>query len=492
MKAGPKRSVTVPPIDFNHLPKSGERRVTAFAEEFLLIPQGKGSRKPVRLRQWQKEIVRGLVPARGVRPRQGVVTMPRGNGKSGLAAILACYFLFADNIDSAEVLCVATSEVQARIIFNRVRRMIELNPVLLEQVQIFSDRIYVPSTDSTILPLPALEGALQGYSPTFAIVDEVHFVDERVWSAMSLASGKREHSLVLGISTPGDNRDSILYRLADYGRNNKTDKGFYFKEFAAPNTASIHDESAWKIANPALGDFLSIDALRLDARTAREDNFRRYRLGQWVSGASAWLPRGDWDACEDSSIRVTPKTPVALAFDGSINDDSTALVGCTIPASGNPHIFVVNVWSKDGDKDFVVDRDEVNEAVKDAFSRYNVVEMACDPYGWRAEIQRWAKRYGSQRVIELPNYVISRMAPFTDSLATAVRLGTVTHDGNDILATHIANARAKQTSYGDVVVKDRKGSPRKIDAAVCAIVAHGRSSWHVANPKRKRRLVTVA
>ncbi len=301
MKAGPKRQVRAAPLDFGHLPKNGEQRVSAFAQEFLSIPQGKGAKKPVRLRPWQRQIVRGLLPAKGVRPRQGVVSMPRGNGKSGLASILAAYFLFADGVEGAEVLCVATDERQARIVFNRVRRMIELNPVLEEQVQVFQDRIYVPSTDSALFPLPSVVDALQGYSPTFVIVDELHYVKEDVWEAMTLASGKREHSLVLGISTPGDNRDSVLYRLCEYGRQNPKDKGFFFREYAAPIGADLHDEQAWKVANPALGDFLSADAIRLDARTAREDNFRRYRLGQWVNGASAWLPRDEW-----TGVRTRP------------------------------------------------------------------------------------------------------------------------------------------------------------------------------------------
>jgi phage terminase large subunit-like protein len=491
LKAGPKRQVLVPPLDLSHLPKSGERRVSAFASEFLCIPQGKGARKPVRLRPWQKEIVRGLVPGKGQRPRQGVVSMPRGNGKSGLAAVLAAYFLFADGVEGAEVLCVATDERQARIVFNRVRRMVELNPRLEEQVQVFQDRIYVPSTDSSLFPLPSAIDALQGYSPTFAIVDELHYVKEDVWEAMTLASGKREHSLVLGISTPGDNRDSVLHRLCEYGRNNTSDRAFYFKEYAAPVDADIHDEDAWKIANPALDDFLSRDAIRLDVKTAREDNFKRYRMGLWVNGASAWLPRDEWSKCADSSVTVDSRTPVVLAFDGSISDDCTALTGCTVPSDGSrPHLFVVQVWQKD-EPGWTVDRNEVDAAVKDAFRRFNVVELVADPYGWRAEIQGWAKRYGSDRVLEFPSYVLSRMAPFTDSLTTAVKQGTVTHDGNASLAAHVANARAKATVYGDVIVKDRKGSPRKIDSAVTSVMAFGRASWHAANPKKKRRLVSV-
>jgi hypothetical protein len=37
---------------------------------------------------------------------------------------------------------------------------------------------------------------------------------------------------------------------------------------------------------------------------------------------------------------------------------------------------------------------------------------------------------------------------------------------------------AKATPLGDLVSKDKKGSPRNIDAAVAAIVAYDRVAWH--------------
>jgi phage terminase large subunit-like protein len=42
---------------------------------------------------------------------------------------------------------------------------------------------------------------------------------------------------------------------------------------------------------------------------------------------------------------------------------------------------------------------------------------------------------------------------------------------------------------GDLVSKDKRGSKRKIDAAVAAIVAHDRAAWHRANPPKRRRVI---
>ncbi len=176
MRAGPKREVTAPRLDLSRLPEGGAERVCAFVEGYLTVPKGTGALKPVLLRPWQRDLISGMFD--DPRPRQGLLSVPRGNGKTALAAFLAAYALFADEVEGAQVLCVASDERQAGLVFHAVRRMVELNPLLAEQVQIFRDRIYVPHTDSELRPLPAEPGALQGYDPSFVVVDELHVVTE--------------------------------------------------------------------------------------------------------------------------------------------------------------------------------------------------------------------------------------------------------------------------------------------------------------------------
>lgn len=69
----------------------------------------------------------------------------------------------------------------------------------------------------------------------------------------------------------------------------------------------------------------------------------------------------------------------------------------------------------------------------------------------------------------------STYGPATDRLYQAVATKAVTHDGDSRLAAHIAHCIAKRTPMGDLVSKDKRGSPRKIDAAVAAIVAFDRA-----------------
>lgn len=476
-KAGPKAPVTAEPLDFTGWPTARAARRIKFIERFVIVPKGKGALKPLRLRPWQKHIIRGAF-GRGV--RTALVSLPRANGKSALAAALAVAELFCGPA-SAEVLVVASDERQARIVLNMARRMIELNPELAERAHIYADKIRIPHSDSTMIALPADPAALHGWDASLLIVDELHVVTEAVWEAVTSASGKRPESLTLAISTPSTSLDSIMYKLVEHGRED-ADPAFFLQEFAAPDGCATDDVAAWRAANPALGDFLALDGMEAARRTLREPVFRQLRLGQWVSESDAWLPFGAWDACA-ADADVPPGSRVVLAFDGSASGDSTALIGCTLTPT--PHLFVVELWENPNDRGWRVPRGDVDNAVAVAFDTYDVVELAADPWGWRSELEAWAKRHGERRVVEWNTANAHRMAPATDRFFAAVVDQKVTHDRDHRLAAHLAHAVAKRTPMGDLIAKDKKNSPRKIDAAVAAIVALDRAAHHTTKTRRR-------
>ena len=76
--------------------------------------------------------------------------MPRGsNGKTSLAAVLGAFGLYADGVESAEVVVVASDARQAGITLRQIARMVQLEARLAEQTQVFQSRLYVPHTGST-------------------------------------------------------------------------------------------------------------------------------------------------------------------------------------------------------------------------------------------------------------------------------------------------------------------------------------------------------
>lgn len=484
LRPGPKRTASTAPLDLSELPRRDHRRVYAFAREFLTVPKGKGARNPFLLRPWQREIARGLYPSKGPRPRQGLVSLPRGNGKSTLAAVLALYALYADEVEGPQVLTVASDLRQASIIFNAARRMVETSPRLAAITKVYQDKLVVPSSDGLLMPLPAEPSSLQGWDPSACIVDELHVVNREVWESMTLASGKRDRSMVLAISTPAASEASIMWDLVQLGRSAE-DPSFYFREWTSDPAHPTDCAHCWEESNPALDDFLSRDAMSSVRRTSREGSYRRFRLGQWLDAAEdQWVTPAQWEAC--SSERSIPDgAEVVIGFDGSFSMDATAIVAATV--SQRPHLQKVRVWEPPQHKgsEYRIPIADVEDEIRKACRRWKVREVVCDPYRYAKSMQELAAE--RLPMIEHPQHP-ARMTPATIGLYEAICNQQVTHDGDADMRRHFMNARVTEDARGTRIHKAGKDSPAKVDLAVASIMAHARAV-RLANTKRKGRVL---
>jgi phage terminase large subunit-like protein len=318
------------------------------------------------------------------------------------------------------------------------------------------------------------------------VVDELHVVREEVWDAMALAGGTRARPLTLAISTAAGDRDGVMWRLTEHGRAGD-DRTFFYWCAEAPDGAELTDETAWAAANPLLGNGLDIEHLRSTVLTTREDVFRRFHMNLWCGQVGSWLPWGLWESRADPGREVSAGTRIVCGFDGSASSDSTALIAATVEPE--PHLFVINVWEQNADPRWRVDRAEVDATVADVFDTFDVAEMVVDVFGWRSEAEGWAARWPGGRVLEMPMNA-ARMGPATDRAYTAIAEGKLSHDGDRRLARHVGNAVAKRTSMGDVLQKDARDSPRRIDAAVAMVLAVERAAWHQQHPRRRARVAS--
>jgi phage terminase large subunit-like protein len=223
------------------------------------------------------------------------------------------------------------------------------------------------------------------------------------------------------------------------------------------------------LANPALGDFLAVDGLAacLPPRM-REASLRRARLCQHVDQLEdAWLPPGAWAACADPLSTIVDNAEVVLGFDGSFSGDCTALVAVTV--ADHPHVELVALWEPAGGQVPVVD---VEAAIRAACRRWRVLEVAADPFRWARSLQLLDGE--GLPVGEYPQSP-ARMQPATARFYEAVVNGTLTHSGDSRLARHVGNAVLREDARGARLAKERRDSPRRIDAAVAAVMAHDRA-----------------
>lgn len=464
-------------------------RFEKFVDKFIVTPKGSGARRPMRLRDWQRELVSSVLDA-SPRPRTAGWMMPRGQGKSTLVAALGLYDLMLGE-EGASVVVAAVDERQAKIVFNAAKRMVELNEDLSERVQVYADKLAVPARGASFQVLPASPAALEGLDPTLAIVDEIGVVNRDVWEVLALAQGKREQSTLLGIGTPGPAEDNVLVSLRDYARAHPEDSSLVWREFSAAGFAdhAVDCEHCWELANPALGDFLHTDAIRalLPPKT-RESTFRRARLCQFVTESTgAFLPERVWEQL-GTGEDVPDGADVVITLDGSFNSDATAVLVATV--SSSPHMDVVGLWEPPtGDATYRVPVEEVEDAIRAACRRWNVLEVVADPFRWTRTLQI-LERDGLP-VVEFP-WSHSRITPATTDFYTACISGAVSHSGDSSLARHIGNAVVNESDRGVRLDKSRRGSTRHIDLAACAVMAHSRATWRAMKKTKKRKARSFA
>lgn len=424
---------------------------------------------------WQRGEIRAL--SEKVRPRVAYVQVPRKNGKTYLAACLALAEVCLRHGRHVYAVSDSVSNLNS-VLMREVRDIVGASPHLRDSIHIYQRGIEVPETGSFIEVRANNFRASQGINPHLVCFDEVHLQKNAdIWSGMQMAGAARPDALLFGITTPGYDVTSLAHDL--YLQVKAGDQGIYGRIFEADPAADIDDRDAWREANPCYGNPGFAEAMEYDRRTLPEHEFMRYRLGRWTAGETAWLPYGAWSGRAAPGVEVREGSRVWLGFDGSLGQDSTALVGVT----EDLHVFVLGAWENPGRPGWRVPRDRVKEAVAEAFERFDVVEMLADPPYWWQELAEWQARWG-ERVVPFPTNSRTRMAPACTTFYSAVMEGRLTHDGDPRLARHVSNAIVKSSPDGDFITKADKMSPAKIDLAVAAVIALAAAARHQRAPRR--------
>ncbi len=449
------------------------------------------------LRNWQRLLLSNLLARRPdgrYRYRQGLVGVARKNTKSTIGSGLALYGLLSDypgGPQGREVYSCAGDRDQARIVFGTAKRMVELEPELEGIVKPYRDALEVPATGSVYRVLSSEAYTKEGLNPTLVIFDEVHVQPNReLWDVIALASGARPEPLMLGISTAGvrydsSGRDSLCFQLYEHGKRVVSgeieDPSFFFAWWEPKEAEADHRmPQTWIEANPGYGDLVAEEDFEASVARTPEAEFRTKRCNQWVTASEAWLPTGAWEGCrEDKPLQLGQS--VVLGFDGSFNNDATALVACSVEE--RPHLDVLELWEAPeldlgGVQEWRVPIEDVEQAIRNACKRFQVLEIACDPY-------RWARSY---QVLEAENLPVvefpqspARMTPATQHFYEAVINRQLSHSGDPRLARHVGNAVLKSDSRGMRIYKEHRNSSRRIDLAVAALMAFERAYWHAHN-----------
>jgi hypothetical protein len=168
---------------------------------------------------------------------------------------------------------------------------------------------------------------------------------------------------------------------------------------------------------------------------------------------------------------------VALGVDGARHDDAIAVVATHVRTGYQWPVAIIE-RPPHAPEDYEHDFSQVDGAVSEVFERYLVWRAYCDDQYIGTLIENWQNRYGHRRVVIWHTNRPRPIAWAVRNYEDAVSSGDVTHDGDATFVEHIQHARRRKLTVLDdkehqmhTLCKDTIGSPRKIDAAMAAVLS---------------------
>lgn len=493
-----------------HYDAAAAARAVAFFREVLRHTKGEWAGQPFALEPWQQrdviEPLFGWKRPDGTRKYRTVyIEVPRKNGKSTLAAGIGLYLTFADGEPGAEVYSAAADREQAAIVFDTAKGMIEAEPELASRSTSFRRSIVVQQTGSSYKVLSADAPTKHGLHAHGVIVDELHAQPNRdLYDVLVTSTGARRQPVVFMITTAGYDRHSICWELHDYALKVRdgivTDESFLPVIFAAGAEDDWTAEATWRKANPGLGTTVKLEYLQQECGRAQEmpaaqNTFRRLHLNQWTEQADRWLDMTVWDrnatAVADS---VLLGRECYAGLDASTTGDVSAL-GLIFPLDDGRFalrsLFWIpeenirrraerdrvpyDVWVREdlvrATPGNVVDYAFIRAAIQDLTTKYQVKEIAYDP--WNVTQLVTQLQDDGATMVEFRQGFASMSGP-TKEFEKLLLGGRLLHGGNPVLRWMASNVAVKQDPAGNLK-PDKASSTERIDGIVAAIMALGRA-----------------
>jgi phage terminase large subunit-like protein len=495
-------------------------RVIRFCEKYLVTPEGAHVGKPIRLREWQKQIIREIYDTP---TRQAIVSMGRKNGKTALIAMLVLAHVIGPEAErNAQIFSSAQSRDQAAIVFGLAAKMVRMSNELSDPnmvvVRDSAHELFSPLTGVRYKALAAEAKTTFGFSPAMAIHDELGQVrgpTSALYDALETAMGAHPHPLSIVISTQAPTPADLMSQLIDYAKMG-ADPTMKLVLFTADENAPLDDPETWRQANPALGDFLNIEEIRTGAEKAVrmpafESSFRNYHLNQRVAAFAQLFSQSIWEANgAKPEMDAFGAGPVYGGLDLSGRQDLTALVLVAERPPGfwnvSSHFWTpadtvreraqrdkapYDVWVKDGLITAVpgvtIDHGFVAQRLGELRKKCDIRAIRYDR--WRIEELKAAMTAAGVNVaLEECGQGYRDMAPALDALETVALQHRLRHGMHPVMTMCAANATVVTDPAGNRKFEKAKSTGR-IDGIQALAMAISAATARASRPFDVRALI---
>lgn len=478
--------------------------VIDFMETFMTVPTGKFAGTRIRLAAWQKWLLRLIFEEdeNGVlRYQTFLLGIARKNGKSLLVTGIGLYFLAMGGPGHQIIVCASTAE-QAEIIAGEAKKQVLNSTYLSKLIKPYKNMLVNKMNGSTFKTVPADGETVTGLGGSVILCDEVGSWEKHsrqhalnLWGSLGTSRANREESIMIGLSTAAPNKDNTLLgslykRLlkisADDSEANRM-SSFGGAWWAVPDDANPLDESLWYLANPNIVEgLLYVEKLRetLEEMQSQSNTgfFFRMHLNMWVKvEGESFLSTFHWNNAARPEGVIEYGEKVTAGFDGSLNADSTVLVIMSY-TTGNFKIF--REWVNDGTEGWTVTREQVEAALEDLMSNYDVLEVWFDRSHWDREVADWQMRW-RDKITAIPQ-TRQRITPMATMFSRDISEGRIFHNDDSKLTAYVM--AAVLTEDGGYSKSKVKGAMHRIDGLVASVLANGARNLHQINAEKRKKI----
>lgn len=445
--------------------------------------------------------------------RTSYAEIPRKNAKSTVSSAEMLFMATADGEPGAECYSAATTNKQARIVFDVANMMAKKCPEFLDyyNIRARAHDIIVDSNDSKCEPVSAEAKNLDGLNIHFASVDELHAHKTRaVYDVIETACGARTQSMLSVITTAGDDIRGICYELHTYLKKVLegifNDDSFFGLIYTIDDDDDWYSEEAFVKANPNFGISVKPEMLRsLGQKALRssssQNNFKTKHLNIWAKSNNAWMNMEKWRMCADL-MRPRPKLQdlkghkCYVGFDASTKLDVSALVmlfeidniwlpyskfylpSDTVAERASSTYSHYEGWAKDGlftlTPGDIVDYSYIEDDIREINSMFDVDSIAYDPWQTTHMAQRLIN--DGVNMVEMAANVKNFSEPMKH-LEALVHSQKIDHGHCPILTWMISNVVAHYDKK-DNIYPNKERKEDKIDGVIALIQALGRVILH--------------
>lgn len=497
-------------------------KAVAFFADHVRLTDAEWAGKPFVLEAWQADdIVRplfGWKRADGTRRyRRCIVWVPRKNGKTELAAGVSILALIGDAEPGAQVYSIAKDKDQARLVFDKATRMVQMSPTLSAHLECLKPSIYCPSLNAAFKPLSGRAEGKHGLSMSGLIGDEVHeWPSGELYTFVHQSTGARRQPLEFLISTAGKRGGygwQVWEESLRIAEDPSVDPETLVVIYAADPDDNWTDPKTWARANPNLGvsvkrEYLAAECKRAQELPRLENDFRRYHLNQWTEQDVRWIPLDRWDkgagpvAWQDLREHLKGRTCYG-GLDLSSTSDLTSLKWVFPPATPDEPWRVVarffcpadtvelrsrrdrvayERWVREGaltaTPGNVTDYPAVKAAIFEDAEHFHVAGLAIDR--WNATQLAVELQEEGLPVVMFGQGFASMSAPAKE-LERLVLAAELHHGGHPLLRWCVGNVAIEGDAAGNIKPSKAKSS-EKIDGVVSVVMGLGISTRRDAAP----------